>query len=281
VFSCNLGVRKIFFDMANLPNETAKMQALTITQIPCLTDNYCFVVHSPVSGATVAVDAPHADTIKKSIDAHGWRLSDILVTHHHSDHTGGCQALKDYYGCTITGPEMEADRIPGLSRSVSEATATLSFDGHPVRVLETPGHTLGHVTYYVPHISAAFTGDTLFSLGCGRLFEGDAAMMLGSLQKITSLPDDTLIYCGHEYTLSNARFAMSVEPENHALNVRVKDVEARRARGETTLPTTIALEKATNPFLRTHSPFIRTRLGMTSAPDVQVLARLRELKNKA
>lgn len=256
------------------------MPTPSIVLLPCLADNYCVLLHAPSTGETTAIDAPHADTIKAALAARGWRLSDILVTHHHNDHTGGCQALKDHYGCTITGPQSELERIASLSRAVSESTA-LTFDGQPVRVLETPGHTLGHVCYYFPALGIAFTGDTLFALGCGRLFEGDAASMLASLQKITALPDDTQIYCGHEYTLSNARFALSVEPENQALAKRFKEIEAMRAAGQPTLPTTIALEKATNPFLRTHSPNIRARLGLAGAPDWQVFARLRELKNKA
>lgn len=256
------------------------MPQSNIVLVPCLADNYCVLVHAPSTGATVAIDAPHAEPIKSALAARGWRLTDIFVTHHHNDHTGGCQALKDFYGCRITGPDLEADRIPGLSRSVGEATL-LSFDGQDVRVLETPGHTLGHVSYYFPQLRAAFTGDTLFALGCGRVFESEPAVMFASLQKIAALPDDTAIYCGHEYTLSNARFAAAIEPENQALAARVADITAKRAAGEPTLPTTIALEKATNPFLRTHSASIRARLGLEGAPDWQVFARLRELKNKA
>ncbi len=256
------------------------MIAPSIVLLPCLSDNYCVLLHAPSTGETVAIDAPHAATIKAALETRGWRLSDILVTHHHNDHTGGCQALKDHFGCTITGPEAEGERITGLDRTVTEA-AKLTFDGHPVRVLDTPGHTLGHVSYYFEGLGIVFTGDTLFALGCGRLFEGDAATMMASLSKITALPDNTQIYCGHEYTLSNARFAITVEPENLALAARFKDIEAKRAAGLPTLPTTIALEKATNPFLRTYSPHIRARLGLAGAPDWQVFARLRELKNKA
>ena len=276
----NPGVCKIPFDRAAGPHENGGMPTPSIVLVPCLSDNYCVLLHAPASGDTIAIDAPQAEPIKAALAAHGWRLSDILITHHHNDHTAGCQALKDHFGCTITGPETEVERIAGLSRVVSDKSA-VTFDGQPVRVLETPGHTLGHVSYYFPALATVFTGDTLFALGCGRLFEGDAATMLASLQKITALPDDTKIYCGHEYTLSNARFALTVEPENNALATRFKEIEAMRAAGQPTLPTTIALEKATNPFLRTHSPNIRARLGLASAPDWQVFARLRELKNKA
>lgn len=251
-----------------------------ITLVPCLADNYCVLLHAPETGETLAIDAPHADTIKSELGKRGWRLSDIFVTHHHNDHTAGCQALKDHFGCTITGPEAEADRIPAIGRGVSEGSA-LSFAGHTVQVIETPGHTLGHVSYHIPELKVAFTGDTLFTLGCGRVFEGDPPMMFGSLQKLATLPDDTEIYCGHEYTLSNARFALSIEPENAVLVARAKEIEAKRAAGEPTVPTTVALEKATNPFLRPSSTSIRARLGMFGVPDSQVFARLRELKNKA
>jgi len=238
------------------------------------------VLHDPSTGETVAIDAPQAEPIKAELAKHGWRLSGIFVTHHHNDHTAGCQPLKDHYGCTITGPEAEAERIPGLARGVVEGSA-LAFSQYAVRVIETPGHTLGHVSYYLPDLGIAFTGDTLFTLGCGRVFEGDPQMMLASLQKLALLPDDTEIYCGHEYTLANARFAASIEPENEVLAARVKDIEAKRSAGVPTVPTTIGLEKATNPFLRTHAVAIRGRLGMIGAPDWQVFARLRELKNKA
>lgn len=251
-----------------------------ITLIPCLADNYCVLLHDPETGETIAIDAPHADTIKAELGRRGWRLDNILITHHHNDHTAGCQALKDHFACAITGPESEAERIPALGRGVSEGS-TVMFAGHSVEVIETPGHTLGHISYHIPELKVAFTGDTLFALGCGRVFEGDPQMMFTSLQKLAALPDDTVIYCGHEYTLSNARFALSIEPENTALVARAKDIEAKRAAGDATVPTTIALEKATNPFLRTGSMAIRARLGLTNVPDWQVFARLRELKNKA
>ena len=261
-------------------NQIAPMQPLEILQIPCLADNYGVLLHASGTGETLAIDAPDAKAIKAALAARGWRLTDIFTTHHHNDHTGGNTELKGFFGCTITGPEAEADRIPGVARTVTEG-APLAFAGHEVRVLETPGHTLGHVTYCFPDIATAFTGDTLFALGCGRLFEGDPHMMWTSLQKIAALPDDTQIYCGHEYTLANGRFAVGIEPENSTLQLRIKDIAVRRAAGQPTLPTSIALEKSTNPFLRTHSPAIRSRLGLSGAEDWQVFARLRELKNKA
>jgi hydroxyacylglutathione hydrolase len=256
------------------------MKSLEVQLIPCLSDNYCVLLQSLEGGQSLIIDAPEASPVKAAINVQKSQLTDIFVTHHHGDHTGGCVALKELYGCRIEGPEAEAERIPGLSHAVKEGSP-LSFAGHDVRVLETPGHTLGHISYYFPSIATVFTGDTLFAMGCGRIFEGDAQMMHGSLQKIAALPDDTKIYCGHEYTLANARFALSVEPENQALVERVKTIEALRGQGQPTLPTTLGLEKATNPFLRTQSPAIRARLGLQGAPDWQVLGRLRELKNKA
>jgi hydroxyacylglutathione hydrolase len=251
-----------------------------VTLVPCLSDNYCVLLHSTETGTTLAIDAPHADTIKATLADRGWHLNSVLVTHHHNDHTAGCQALKDHFGCTVIGPDEEGDRIACLSATASDG-ATLLFDTHSIRVMATPGHTLGHVSYYFPSLGLAFTGDTLFVMGCGRLFEGDAHMMHASLSKIAALPDETRIYCGHEYTLQNARFAASVEPENSALMNRIAEIESLRKAGKPTLPTTVALEKATNPFLRTSSLHIRTRLGLVGAPDWQVLQRLRELKNKA
>jgi hydroxyacylglutathione hydrolase len=256
------------------------MGALDIVLLPCLTDNYCVLLHAPDTGETAVIDAPQASAIQAALAERGWRLNHIFITHHHTDHTAGIAELKGFYGASVTGPEAEADRIPGLTRGVT-AASRLDFAGHPIIVLETPGHTLGHITYVFPDDGMAFTGDTLFSLGCGRIFEGTPEMMWDSVSKIASLPPETQIYCGHEYTLNNARFALTVEPENDALKARVKEVEALRAAGKPTLPTTIAVERATNPFLRPASRIIRARLGLEGAPDAQVFARLRQLKNKA
>lgn len=263
-----------------LESHTRAMTQLTFLQIPCLADNYAVIVHAPQSGETLLIDAPDAAAIQAALDQRGWRLSHLFVTHHHTDHTAGVVALKGKYGCSVTGPEGEADRIPLIDQAVSEKSA-LKFAGMDVRVIETPGHTLGHIAYVIPDAKVAFTGDTLFSLGCGRIFEGDAESMWGALQKLMALPGETQIYCGHEYTAANGRFASSVEPENEALQARIREVETLRGQGKPTLPTSLAAEKATNPFLRTNSAAIRARLGLQNAPDWQVFARLRELKNKA
>ena len=256
------------------------MQPCELVLIPCHADNYAVLIHASETGETALIDAPDAVPIEKELGARGWSLKQIFVTHHHGDHTAGNMALKDRYGCAIAGPEGEDERIPGLSQAVSPKSS-LTFAGQRIEVLETPGHTLGHLTYYWPHLATAFTGDTLFSLGCGRIFEGDAAMMYASLQKIARLPGETKIYCGHEYTLANGRFALTLEPENEALQIRVAEVEKLRAAGMATLPTTIEAEKRTNPFLRTASPHIRARLGLPHTPDWQVFARLRDLKNRS
>ncbi len=256
------------------------MPLLDIVQFPCLSDNYGVVIHAPETGETASIDAPDAGAIQAALDAKGWKLDHIFVTHHHADHTGGIATLKERYHCKVTGPEGEAARIAGLDQTVTEKSP-LRFGGLNVRVIETPGHTLGHISYFVPDARVAFTGDTLFALGCGRLFEGDAQMMWASLQKLMTLPDDTTVYCGHEYTLANGRFALSVEPENAALKARMTEIESLRAAGKPTLPTQLGREKATNPFLRVNEPAIRMRLGMQGKPDWQVFGQLRELKNKA
>lgn len=270
---------------APLTSQRATVQNISMTNfdialVPCLADNYCVLLHSKSGGETLAIDAPDAAAISAALEARGWRLSELYITHHHTDHTGGIGALKDRYACKVTGPDSEAERIAGLDRRVSEKTP-LTFAGRNVRVLETPGHTLGHITYHFPDDGLAFTGDTLFALGCGRIFEGDAESMWAALSKLLALPDETQVYCGHEYTLANARFALTVEPENDALVARAAEIERLRAASQPTLPTTIAAEKATNPFLRPDSRAIRARLGLQGQPDWKVFGRLREMKNKA
>ncbi len=255
------------------------MANLEIHLFPCLDDNYGVLVHDSATGTTASIDAPDADDVRAALAAKGWNLTHILTTHHHHDHTGGNAELKAQTGCMIIGPRKEAAKVPGIDRQVGESDAFKlgSFD---VNVIETPGHTLGHITYYIPAASLAFAGDTLFALGCGRVFEGTPEMMFNSLQKLAALPGDTTVYCGHEYTAANARFALTIEPENQALQTRMIEIEALRSAGKPTIPTTIAAELATNPFLRAHVPSIQERLGMTGSPTWQVFAEIRERKNR-
>jgi len=251
-----------------------------IHQFICLSDNYGVLLREPGSGVVASIDAPKAEEVAAALAVKGWRLTHILTTHHHWDHTDGNSALKRSTGCTIIGPRGEAARVPGIDKRVGEGD-TFMLGGLEVRVLDTPGHTAGHISYWLPAAKVAFVGDTLFAIGCGRVIEGTPEMMWRSLAKLRELPPDTSLYCGHEYTLANARFALTIEPENAALEARAKKVEAQRSRGEMTLPTTVALERETNPFLRPQSAAIRKRLGMEKAEDWQVFAEIRERKNRS
>ncbi len=259
--------------------ERQKMAKLEIHLFPCLDDNYGVLVHDAETGMTASIDAPDADDVREALAEKGWKLTHILTTHHHHDHTGGNAELKAETASTIIGPKGEAAKIPGLDKAVGEGD-TFQFGGREVQVLETPGHTLGHITYYIPSENVAFAGDTLFALGCGRVFEGTPEMMHASLQKLAALPGATTVYCGHEYTAANAKFALTIEPENEELQARMKVIERLRASGKPTVPTTIGAELATNPFLRAHIPAIQQRLSMKGAPDWQVFAEIRERKNR-
>ena len=254
------------------------MSELTIHMVPCLTDNYGYLLHDADSGTTAAVDTPDAEEIAVQLDAKGWRLTHILNTHHHADHAGGNLALKRRTGCTIVGPRADAARIPGIDIGVGDGDE-VALGAHRARVFDTPGHTRGHIVYWFEGARAAFVGDTLFALGCGRLFEGTPRDMWTSLQKILAWPDDTRLYCAHEYTQSNARFALTVEPQNRALVERAAQVARLRAAGKPTVPTTLVEERATNPFLRPQSLGLRATIGLEEAPDVEVFARTRALKD--
>jgi hydroxyacylglutathione hydrolase len=247
---------------------------LDIEIVPCLTDNYAYLVKA--GAACAVVDPSEPGPVRAALARRGWRLSHILNTHHHLDHTGGNLALKQEFGAEIVGPAKDAARIPGLDIGVDETGWT--FGGLPVQVLEVPGHTRGAISFVIA--GHAFTGDTLFAIGCGRLFEGDAAMMWASLSKLMRLPDETRIWCGHEYTVANGRFALTLEPDNRALAARMDEVTALRGAGRPTLPSTMALEKATNPFLRPDSRAIRQTLGMEEAETVAVFAEIRRRKDR-
>jgi len=256
------------------------MSELQTHQFPCREDNYGVLIHDAEAGVTASIDAPDAGAVKDALAEKGWALTHILTTHHHADHTGGNAQLKAETDCRIIGPRGEADKVAGIDERVGEGD-TFAFGGFEVRVLDTPGHTAGHISYFLPEAKVAFVGDTMFAMGCGRLFEGSAETMWSSLSKIMALPQDTTVYCGHEYTLSNAKFALSIDPENAALKDRVREVEALRDAGKPTLPTTIAIELQTNPFLRAGDVAVRRHLGMSDAPDWQVFREIRQRKDNA
>lgn len=254
------------------------MPHFTIHSFICRSDNYGVLIHDHTSGATAAIDAPDGAEIERQLDGLGWRLTHILTTHHHGDHVEGNAVLKQRFGCSITGPAGEADRIPGIVNKVSGGDV-FTWAGSEVRVLDCPGHTKGHIAYVMPSAEAVFAGDTLFSLGCGRVFEGSMEEMYHSVSQFKALPPATRVYCGHEYTQSNARFALSVEPGNEALQQRATDVDRLRAEGQMTCPSTIGEELRANPFLRTDSAEIRKALGLEQASDAEVFAALRRRKD--
>lgn len=255
------------------------MARLEIELFRARSDNFGVLIHAADSGRTASIDAPEEQPILDALVRRGWTLTDILTTHHHHDHVEANLALKARFGLTITGPVNEADRIPGIDRAVGDGDR-FDFAGHPVEVIETPGHTAGHICFYLPGDGLLFAADTLFALGCGRLFERPAKDMWTSLSKLLTLPDDTQVYFGHEYTLSNARFAVSVDPGSAALRDRVNEIEATLAAGRHTAPTTIGIERRTSPFLRPGDAAIRRHLGMEGAEDWEVFAEIRARKDK-
>ena len=256
------------------------MLRLEVELLPVLSDSYVYLLHEPGSGTSGVVDPAEAAPVRKALERQKRRLDWILITHHHADHTGGLLEPKAATGARAAGPRADRDRIEGLDVLLGEGEE-LAFGNLTARVLETPGHTRGHISYWFPEGEALFCGDTLFVLGCGRLFEGDAPTMWRSLGKLLRLPDTTRVYCGHEYTLSNARFALSIDPDNPALRTVAAEIEAARRRGEPTIPSTIGREKATNPFLRAADPGIRRRLGLEQAGDAEVFGEIRRRKDRA
>ena len=255
------------------------MADLHVVQFPARSDNFAVLLHDPESGATASIDAPEADPIMRELQARGWQLTHILVTHKHFDHVEGIPLLREAYNVTIIGPKKSAAEIGLYDETVAEGDS-FTFAGHEVRVIETPGHTLDHVSYHIPEMKLAFVGDTLFALGCGRVFEGTPEMMWDSLSKLRALADDTNVYCGHEYTLANAKFAVTVDPENVALKERLAEVERLRNEAKPTLPTTIGREKATNPFLRADEPGLTRALGLERVSPAEVFAEIRRRKDR-
>jgi len=254
------------------------MTMLAIEPVACLSDNYAYLIHAPDAGLCAVVDPSEPAPVRKALAAHGLKLTHILNTHHHFDHTGGNIALKEEFGAEIVGPAKDRDRIPGIDVGVTE-DAPWQFGSRSVRVLEIPAHTRAHIAFIFDDDHAVFTGDTLFAMGCGRLFEGTPGMMWNSLSKLMRLPDDTRVYCGHEYTLNNGRFALTLEPGNTDLQSRMEEVRALRAKDQPTIPSTIGLEKRTNPFLRPGAGEIRRTLAMPGATDIEVFAEMRRRKD--
>jgi hydroxyacylglutathione hydrolase len=251
---------------------------IQIDQFMCREDNFGVLIHDPKSGQTALIDAPQEAPILAAIERTGWMPAMILTTHHHADHVEANLALKDRFKLRIVGPEAEKAKIPGIDETVEQGSV-VPFGDEKVEVIFTPGHTAGHVSYHFPQSKVLFAADTLFALGCGRLLECPPPVMFDSLKKLAVLPPGTAVYCGHEYTLSNARFALTIDPTNEALQARAKKIEALRAEGKPTLPTTIGEELATNPFLRWADPAIRKNLGMENASDADVFAEIRKRKD--
>ena len=247
---------------------------LEIHQFAYNSDNYGVLVHDPQSGATASIDAGDAKAILQALEETGWTLSDLWMTHHHWDHTDGLAEIKAKTGAKVVGP----DSVKGVDL-VLKGGDTIEFAGQQVEILHTPGHTMDMLNYHLPGEKVVFTGDTLFVMGCGRLFEGMPAQMWESLQKLMALPGETMIYCAHEYTLASVAFAVTVDPENEALANRSEIVKAQRDQGLATVPSRLDIELATNPFLRPADPGIRKVLGMEEASDAEVFAEIRKRKD--
>lgn len=255
------------------------MAQLEVELLPALSDNYIYLAHEPESGETAVVDPAVAEPVLAAAARKGWRIDHILNTHHHGDHTGGNAAIHKATGAPIVGPKSDEGRIPGIQIALSEGD-TYRVGNAEAKVIFTPGHTRGHICFWFHNADVLFSGDTLFAMGCGRLFEGDAAQMWSSLQKLRALPAQTRIYCGHEYTQTNARCALTVDPDNAELQARARRVDAQRAQGAPTIPATMAEELATNPFLRADSPELAEALGMRGGDAVDVFAAVRERRNQ-
>lgn len=252
---------------------------LQILTIPCLSDNYAYVAHDMDTGQTAVIDVPEAAPILAALRQQGWGLDQVLLTHHHADHVQGLPDLLAAFPARVTGAAADAHRLPPLDRTVAEGD-DVTIGSETGRVLDVSGHTIGHVAYHFPASRAVFTADSLMALGCGRLFEGTPDQMWASLGKLAALPDETVVYSGHEYTQSNAKFALSVDPDNAALISRSAAVDAARSKGQPTVPSTLADERATNPFLRASDPAMKTRMGLGGASDARVFAEIRARKDR-
>ncbi|KAL3506762.1 hypothetical protein ACH5RR_032144 [Cinchona calisaya] len=273
------GVSRTTLGVSRFCSITNMSSSLQIELVPCLRDNYAYLIHDMDTGTVGVVDPSEAVPVIDALDRKNRNLNYILNTHHHYDHTGGNMELKERYGAKVIGSGVDRDRIPGIDIALNDGDKWM-FASHEVLIMDTPGHTRGHISFYFPGSKSIFTGDTLFSLSCGKLFEGTPDQMLSSLRKIISLPDDTSIYCGHEYTLSNSKFALSIEPGNKELQSYAAEVTRLRDKGMPTIPTTLGKEKLCNPFLRTSSMEIRRSLKIPpAANDAEALGVIRQAKD--
>jgi hydroxyacylglutathione hydrolase len=262
-----------------MPTGSNVAAGLEVHMFPCLDDNYGYLARDRTTGVVATIDTPEVSAIERALAQKGWTLDYILNTHHHGDHAGGNLELKRKTGCRIIGPKADEDRIPGIDVALGDGEI-FELGSRKARVLDTPGHTRGHIVYHFFEDKIAFVGDTLFAMGCGRLFEGTPGQMWSSLQKLRALGDDTRVYCAHEYTQKNARFALTVEPDNAALVARAAEVDRLRAQGLPTIPTTIGRERETNPFMRPDSPDLQATIGLSGAPVVDVFAETRRRRNQ-
>ena len=254
------------------------MSDLEIEQIPTRTDNYVYLIKESGQGKVGVIDPSDAEPVIETLDRLGWELTHIINTHHHNDHTGGNLELKEKYGCIVVGPLADHDRIAGIDIDVKDGD-TYRFGDSIARVYDTPGHTRGHIAYWFDESKALFCGDTLFALGCGRVFEGTFEQMWDSLGKLRALPDDTMVYCAHEYTQANANFAITVETGNQKLMERAAEINSLRAANQPTVPSLLGLEKETNPFLRADIKTLAEAVGMPSASPVEVFSEVRTRKD--
>ncbi|MEM1073070.1 MAG: hydroxyacylglutathione hydrolase [Pseudomonadota bacterium] len=249
-----------------------------LVTVPCLNDNYAFVLKDAQSGRTALLDIPEAAPILAVLSERGWTLDEVWITHHHADHSQGLSDVLKAHSAKVRGAAADQHRLPSLDHAHAD-NDVFDFAGHDVMVMDVSGHTIGHIAYHVPDANLVFTADSLMAMGCGRLFEGTADQMWNSLSRIAALPESTLVCSGHEYTAANARFAETIEPDNPALISRVQDIADKRANNQPTVPSTLALEQATNPFLRAAEPGIRERLGLKNATDSEVFAEIRARKD--
>jgi hydroxyacylglutathione hydrolase len=260
-----------------IASESDNAMPLEIVVVPCLTDNYAYLLHDAATGETALVDAPAAAPIRSALNDRGWHLTDILITHHHGDHVHGVEELR--HGARVIGAAADTHRLPPLDLAVHPGDS-ITVCGEVTQVIDVPGHTVGHVAFYMPGVSAVFTADSLMALGCGRLFEGTPEQMWQTLVRLAALPGETRVFSGHEYTASNARFAATIDPDNPDLAARAAAIADLRENGQPTVPATIALELATNPFMRANLPYMKQAMGMAYSPDAAVFAEIRARKDR-